>query len=222
MSQSIAVPRARCTHATDEAVTCHCPLFNAPSSLSQDQLICVDCGHGVHAHVDYESKVVYHNPTTHCVAFAQKAYKSQACTCTIQLFDHEPIVNAYRSISVPHSPVPPTNSLNNIPPSNANAAGLSSGNAIFAITSTPIPSINIDSYSPGDINSMLHAPVPVTFQSNSVLHFSQDDAYAFVSDQQSDGASLVTGFPIVHHAPEGYYDYQGHSFEMHGAPSAGA
>ncbi|KAK0433491.1 uncharacterized protein EV420DRAFT_1599876 [Desarmillaria tabescens] len=221
MSQPIVAPRARCTHVTDGAVTCYYPRFNPPSSPSQDQISCVDCGHGVHAHVDYESKVVYHNPTTHCAAFAQKAYKSHACTCTVQLFDHEAIVNAYRSISVPRSPVPPTNSLDSITPSNANVAGLSSGTATFAIASTSIPSVNPNSYTPGDINSTLLAPIPVTFQSNSVLHFSQNDAYAFVSDQQSDGASLVTGSP-VHHAPMGYYDYQGHSFGMDGAPSAGA
>ncbi|KAK0445561.1 hypothetical protein EV421DRAFT_330760 [Armillaria borealis] len=220
MSRPIS-PRARCTDVMDGTVTCHCPWFNASSLPSLDQLICV-CGHGIHAHVDYESKVVFHNPTTHCAAYAQKAHKSQACTCTVQLFDHEPTVNAYRSIALAHNPVLIASSLS-VTPSNADmTVGPSGDTGILAITSTPIPSINVNPS--GDPNSMLFAPAPIPFHSSSVLHLSQSDAYASVYHQQSDDASLIhdlAGSPAVHHAPESYYDYQGHSFGMDGAPSTG-
>ncbi len=89
MSLTRLPPRARCIQITDRNVTCQCPWFNAPSvpsldhvgslsirplhlTLQSSQFSCVDCGHGIHAHVDYESKVVFHNPTTHCAAYAQK------------------------------------------------------------------------------------------------------------------------------------------------------
>ncbi|KAK0240634.1 hypothetical protein EDD85DRAFT_950479 [Armillaria nabsnona] len=237
MSLTLLPPRARCIQVTDRNVTCQCPWFNAPSAPSLDhvgslsirplhltlqssQFSCVDCGHGIHAHVDYESKVVFHNPTTHCAAYAQEAHKSQACTCTVQLIDHEPTVNAYRSISLSHSPSLIASSLNSVTPSNANVSGPSGDIDTLAITSTPTPSINTIPSS--DPNSMLFAPIPVPFHSNSVFHFSQSDAYTFVSHQQSDDASLVrdlVGGPSVHHAPGSYYDYQGHSFGTDGAPS---
>ncbi|KAK0445547.1 hypothetical protein EV421DRAFT_1902488 [Armillaria borealis] len=235
MSSALLPPRARCIQVIDGNVTCQCPWFNAPSlpildqvdsmsmrpvhsTLKSSQLSCVDCGHGIHAHVDYESKVVFHNPTTHCAAYAQKAHKSQACTCTVQLIDHEPTVNAYRSMALSLIARSPSS----VTPSNANVSGPSGDTSTLAITSTLIPSINTIPSS--DPNPMLYAPVPVPFHSNSVLHFSQSDAYAFVAHQQSDDASLVqdlAGGSAVHHATEGYYDYQGHSFETDGAPSAG-
>ncbi|PBK77632.1 hypothetical protein ARMSODRAFT_946473 [Armillaria solidipes] len=218
MSVTVLPPRARCIHITDGIVPCHCPWFNAPSLtlLDHDQLSCVECGHGIHAHVDYESKVVYYNPATHCAAFAQKTHKSQACTCSVQIFDHEPIVNVYyRSIALPHSPAPFASSLNSLPSSTANSAF---DDATLAITLTPIPSTTSS-----DPISMLFAPVPAPFHSNSISRFSQSDAYAFVSHQQSD-TSLdhnLAGGPAVHHAPEGYYDYQSHSIGFNGAPSTG-
>ncbi|KAK0240651.1 hypothetical protein EDD85DRAFT_496653 [Armillaria nabsnona] len=222
MSPTISPPRARCTDVIDGTVTCHCPWFNAPSLPSLDQFNCV-CGHGIHAHVDYESKVVFHNPTTHCAAYAQKAHKSHACTCTVQLIDHEPIVNAYRSIALFHSPALIASSLNTITPSNADMIGPSSDTGTFAVTSTPIHSFNVNPSM--DTNSMLFAPVPAPSHSNSVLRFSQSEAYASVYHQQSAEASLVhdlAGSPAVHHAPEGYYVHQGHSFGINGAPSTGS
>ncbi|KAK0240615.1 hypothetical protein EDD85DRAFT_495836 [Armillaria nabsnona] len=188
MSQTILPRRGRCIQMTDgTSIACHCPWFNAPSLPLLDQLSCIECGHGVHAYVDYESKVVFHNPTTHCAAYAQRTHQSQACSCTVQLFDHEPTVNAFRSIALSHSPALLTSSLT---PSNANTSG---------------------------------AIVP--FHSSSILRFSQSGAYALVPHQQSDEASLVhdlAGTTTIHHAPEGYYDHQGHSFEMDGTPSTGA
>ncbi|PBK77638.1 hypothetical protein ARMSODRAFT_501 [Armillaria solidipes] len=222
MSLTLLPPRARCIQVTDGNVTCQCPWFDAPSWPSLDQLSCVDCGHGIHAHVDYESKVVFHNPTTHCAAYAQKAHKSQACTCTVQLIDHEPIVNPSRPIALSHSPAFIASDLNSATPSNANITGPSGDTGILALTSTPIPSINANPSS--GPNSMLFAPTPVPFYSNSVLNFSQSNAYASVYHQQSDDASLVldlAGGSAIDHAPEGYYDYQGHTFGMNGAPSTG-
>ncbi|PBK96352.1 hypothetical protein ARMGADRAFT_692755 [Armillaria gallica] len=64
--------RARCVHVTDVTVVCPRPWFNIPSLPSLEHLSCVDCGHGIHAHVDFKSKVVFHNPTTHCAAYAQR------------------------------------------------------------------------------------------------------------------------------------------------------
>ncbi|SJL04555.1 uncharacterized protein ARMOST_07922 [Armillaria ostoyae] len=215
MSLTVLPPRARCIHITDGIVPCHCPWFNAPT-LPLLELSCVECGHGVHAHVDYESKVVFHNPATQCAAYAQKAHKSQACTCAVQLFDHEPIVNAYRSIALPHSPAPLASSLNSLPSFTANRAF---GDATLAITPTPVPSVT-----PSDPNSTLFASATVPFHSNSISRFSQSDAYAIVSHQQSDDASMVhdlTGALAIHHASEGYYDYQGHSTRINGAPYIG-
>ncbi|SJL04560.1 uncharacterized protein ARMOST_07927 [Armillaria ostoyae] len=222
MSPTVFPRRARCIQVTDGTVACPCPWFDAPSLPSLDQLSCIDCGHGIHTHVDYESKVVYHNPSTHCAAYAQEAHNSQACTCTVQLIDHEPTVNVYRSIALSHSPALIASSSNSVAPSNDNITGPSGNTGTLAITLTPTPSINVNPSS--GPNSVLFTPVPVTFHSNSILHFSQSDAYTSVYQQQSDDASLVhdlAGGPAVHHAPEDYYDYQGHSSEMDGAPSAG-
>ncbi|KAK0445544.1 hypothetical protein EV421DRAFT_1936605 [Armillaria borealis] len=195
--------------------------FVALIGSASSQLSCVDCGHGIHTHVDYESKVVYHNPSTHCAAYAQEAHNSQACTCTVQLIDHEPTVNAYRSIALSHSPAFIVSSPNSIAPSNDNITGPSGNTGTLVITLTPTPSIDVNPSS--GPNSVLFTPVPITFHSNSVLHFSQSDVYTSVYQQQSDDASLVhdlAGGPAVHHAPEDYYDYQGHLSKMDGAPSA--
>ncbi|KAK0240618.1 hypothetical protein EDD85DRAFT_950465 [Armillaria nabsnona] len=96
MSQTILPHRGWCIQMTDgTSIACHCPWFNAPSLPLSDQLSCVECRHGVHAYGDYESKIVFHNPTTHCAAYAQRTHQSQACSCTVQLFDPEPTVNAF-------------------------------------------------------------------------------------------------------------------------------
>ncbi len=95
MSLTVLPPRARCIHITDGVVPCHCPWFSAPlvpllevNPLSIppthlitrfSQLSCVECGHGIHTHVDYESKVVFHNPATHCAAYAQKVFIVTLC-----------------------------------------------------------------------------------------------------------------------------------------------
>ncbi|SJL04554.1 uncharacterized protein ARMOST_07921 [Armillaria ostoyae] len=184
MSQTFLPRRGRCIQITDGTfVTVHGSTHVTPGKFFQ--LSCVECGHGVHAHVDYESKVVFHNPTTHCAAYAQMTHQSQACSCTVQFFDHEPIVNAFCSIALSHNPALFT-------------SGFTLSNADTSRATVP-------------------------FQSNGILRFSQSDAYALVSHQQLDGAPLVHDFaggPTVYHEPEGYYDHQGHSFDMDGAPSA--
>ncbi|PBK77639.1 hypothetical protein ARMSODRAFT_946481 [Armillaria solidipes] len=108
------------------------------------------------------------------------------------------------------------NSLNSLPSFTANRA---SGDATLAITPAPIPST-----ASSDPNFMFFASATVPFHSNSTSRFSQNDVYAFVSHQQSDDASVVhnlAGGPAVHHAPEGYYDYQGHLIGFNGAPYMG-
>ncbi|KAK0228100.1 hypothetical protein IW262DRAFT_577250 [Armillaria fumosa] len=218
MALTVLPRRARCIHISDGIVPCRCPWFHAPT-LPVLELNCVECGHDIHAHVDYESKVVFHNPDTHCAAYAQKAHKSQACTCSVQLFDHEPIVNVYyRSIALPHSLAPVLDSINSLPFATANRA---SGDATLAITSTLIPSAT----SSGP-DSTFFASTTVPSHSNSIPRFSQSDAYAFVSHsrQQLDDASMVhdlTDALAVHRASEGYYDYQGHSTGVNGASYIG-
>ncbi|KAK0483166.1 hypothetical protein IW261DRAFT_1461871 [Armillaria novae-zelandiae] len=210
-------PRARCIHITGGIVPCRCPWFNAPT-LPLLELNCVECGHGIHAHADYESKVVFHNPDTHCAAYAQKAHKSQACTCSIQLFDHEPIVNVYyRSITLPHGLAPFLNSLNSLPSVTANRASADATLA-FGVNSTLIPSS-----ASSDLDPMFFASATVPSHPNIISRFSQSDAYAFVSHsrQQLDDASVVhdlTGAPAVHRASEGYHGYQSHSTGVNGAP----
>ncbi len=102
---------------------------------------------------------------------------------------------------------PFASSLNSLPSSTANSAF---DDATLAIALMPIPS------STSDPISMLFAPVPVPFHSNSISPLSQSDAYTFVSHQQLDASlSDFAGGPTVHHAPEG------HPIELNGAPSTG-
>ncbi len=125
-------------------------------------------------------------------------------------------MNAYRSIALPHGPAPLTSNLNSLPSFTANRA---TGDATLAISPAPIPSTTS-----GDPNTMLFASATVPFHSSGISRFSQSDAYAFVSHQQSDDASVVhdlAGALGVHHASEGFYDYQGRSTGINGAPYIG-
>ncbi|KAK0228099.1 hypothetical protein IW262DRAFT_1348890 [Armillaria fumosa] len=210
MSLTVQPHRARCIQVTDGTAVRPCPWFNAPLLPSSDQFSCVDCGHGIHAHVDYNSKIVHHRPTNHCAAYAQKTHKSQACTCAVQLFDHEPIVNVYCSLALSHSPALIASSLDSITPFNASMTGPSgdTGTHEVTLTSIPIPSVNVSPSSAP--NCMLFAPDPVFSHSDGVTGFYQSDAYTFVYHQQSDNTSSVhdlAGGPTVHHALEDYYDY---------------
>ncbi|KAK0434947.1 hypothetical protein EV421DRAFT_1740583 [Armillaria borealis] len=73
--------------------------------MSMSMSICGQCGHGIHAHVDYVSMVVNHYHPTQCAAYVQKAGYSplrmtplvQRCTCEAQLCDHVAANNTYRS-----------------------------------------------------------------------------------------------------------------------------
>ncbi|KAK0433120.1 uncharacterized protein EV420DRAFT_1654975 [Desarmillaria tabescens] len=96
---SFTAIRGQCTEHTDN-VFCLCLRFTPhrdPSHwLTLDQSRCM-CGHGIHAHADYVSLIVHNCRPTHCVAYVQKTPKTQECTCSALLFDHVPVVNAYRS-----------------------------------------------------------------------------------------------------------------------------
>ncbi|PBK80424.1 hypothetical protein ARMGADRAFT_1171906 [Armillaria gallica] len=94
MSSAVFPSRGQCTQVTDNVHRCQCPSFASPLL---DPYICVNCGHGIHAHGDYVSMVVNHYPTTQCAAYVQKTPLAQRCTCEAQLCDHLPIDNLYRS-----------------------------------------------------------------------------------------------------------------------------
>ncbi|KAK0435430.1 uncharacterized protein EV420DRAFT_1770602 [Desarmillaria tabescens] len=93
MSSVVLPSRERCIHITDNTQQCQCPWF---VSLPLDPYICGQCGHGIHAHVDYVSMVVNHHPPAQCAAYVQKTPLAQRCTCEAQLCDHIVADNAYR------------------------------------------------------------------------------------------------------------------------------
>ncbi|KAK0197582.1 hypothetical protein F5146DRAFT_1130435 [Armillaria mellea] len=159
MSLTVQPHRAQCIQVTDGTLICPCPWFNAPLLPSLDQLFsCVNCGHGIHAHVDYDSKIVHHRPANYCATYVQKV-----CTCTVQLFDHEAIVNVYRSLALSHSPAFIPSSLDSVTSLNANIARPSSDTSALEVTLTltPIPSINTTPSSAS--NSMLFPLIPFPF-----------------------------------------------------------
>ncbi|KAK0434952.1 hypothetical protein EV421DRAFT_1272148 [Armillaria borealis] len=94
MSSAVFPSRGQCTQVTDNVHQCQCPSFASPLL---DPYICVNCGHGIHAHADYVSMVVHHYPPTQCAAYVQKTPLAQRCTCEAQLCDHLPTNNSYRS-----------------------------------------------------------------------------------------------------------------------------
>ncbi|PBK80440.1 hypothetical protein ARMGADRAFT_78141 [Armillaria gallica] len=94
MSLAVFPSRGQCTQVTDNVQRCQCPSF---ASRLLDPYICVNCGHGIHAHADYVSMVVNHHPPTKCAAYVQKTPLTQCCTCEIWLCDHLPTNNLYRS-----------------------------------------------------------------------------------------------------------------------------
>ncbi|PBK80434.1 hypothetical protein ARMGADRAFT_1092225 [Armillaria gallica] len=65
MSSAVFPSRGPCTQVIDNIQRCQCPSFASPLL---DPYICVNCGHGIHAHADYVSMVVYHHPPTQCAA----------------------------------------------------------------------------------------------------------------------------------------------------------
>ncbi|KAG7452809.1 uncharacterized protein BT62DRAFT_1070528 [Guyanagaster necrorhizus] len=143
MPRQILPPRARCVQITEGTVTCQCPWFNSPT-LPLDQLICVACGHGIHTHVDYESKVIYHNPTTQLWHMPKRRINRRLVPAPFNFSTMNPSPDPFASS--------PTDSQT---PSNANP-----------------------SKSSGDTGTLTAVPVP--FQSNSVPHFSQNEADTFV------------------------------------------
>ncbi|SJL04592.1 uncharacterized protein ARMOST_07960 [Armillaria ostoyae] len=94
MSSAVFPSRGQCTQVTNHTQRCQCPSFASPLL---DPYICVNCGHGIHAHADYVSMVVNHYPPTQCAAYVQKTPLAQRCTCEAQLCDHISIDNLYRS-----------------------------------------------------------------------------------------------------------------------------
>ncbi|KAK0225239.1 hypothetical protein EDD85DRAFT_857032 [Armillaria nabsnona] len=94
MPSAVFPSRGQCTQVIDNIQRCQCPSFTSPLL---DPYICINCGHGIHAHADYVSMVVHHYPPTQCAAYVQKTPLTQCCTCEIWLCDHLPINNSYRS-----------------------------------------------------------------------------------------------------------------------------
>ncbi|KAK0210323.1 hypothetical protein DFS33DRAFT_1292345 [Desarmillaria ectypa] len=98
----IKVPyRARCLEVADGSNPCQCQWFISPPSLVANKFACSKCGHGIHAHADYVSKIVHHCSPTHCVAYVQETPRTQACTCTAMLVHHRPMQNPYRLPEAP-------------------------------------------------------------------------------------------------------------------------
>ncbi len=79
--------RARCLEG-DGSKPCQCLWFMSPPSsaankvtfhrivlfcvLTYLQFACSKCGHGIHSHVDYVSKIVHHCSASHCAAYVQE------------------------------------------------------------------------------------------------------------------------------------------------------
>ncbi|KAK0458404.1 uncharacterized protein EV420DRAFT_1542077, partial [Desarmillaria tabescens] len=87
--------RARCLEA-DGSNPCQCQWFTSPPSLAASKFTCTGCGHGIHSHADYVSKMVHFCSPTHCAAYVQETPRTQACTCTAMLVSHRPMQNPYR------------------------------------------------------------------------------------------------------------------------------
>ncbi|KAK0228069.1 hypothetical protein IW262DRAFT_1348807 [Armillaria fumosa] len=87
--------RARCLEA-DETKLCQCLWFMSPPSSAANQFACSKCGHAIHSHVDYVSKIVHHCSASHCAAYVQESPRTQACTCAAMLISHRPMQNPYR------------------------------------------------------------------------------------------------------------------------------
>ncbi|KAK0183923.1 hypothetical protein F5146DRAFT_1077070 [Armillaria mellea] len=86
--------RARCLEADSEP--CQCRWFVSPPSSAENKFACSKCGHGIHSHVDYVSKIVHHCSTSHCAAYCQESPRTQVCTCAALLINHRPMQNIYR------------------------------------------------------------------------------------------------------------------------------
>ncbi|KAK0502769.1 hypothetical protein EDD18DRAFT_1421008 [Armillaria luteobubalina] len=87
--------RARCLEA-DESKPCQCRWFMSPPSSAANEFACSKCGHAIHSHVDYVSKIVHHCSASHCAAYVQESPRTQACTCAAMLISHRPMQNPYR------------------------------------------------------------------------------------------------------------------------------
>ncbi|PBK96278.1 hypothetical protein ARMGADRAFT_1009935, partial [Armillaria gallica] len=96
MSSIILPSRGRCIQIADDSHPCQCLWYFPPESPLLDQDICGLCGHGIHAHADYVSRVVNHYPTNQCAAYAQKTRLTQRCTCEAQFCEHIATDNSYR------------------------------------------------------------------------------------------------------------------------------
>ncbi|KAK0225246.1 hypothetical protein EDD85DRAFT_225950 [Armillaria nabsnona] len=68
----------------------------SPPSSEANKFACSKCGHGIHSHVDYVSKIVHHCSASHCAAYVQESPRTQACTCAAMLISHRPMQNPYR------------------------------------------------------------------------------------------------------------------------------
>ncbi|PBK80413.1 hypothetical protein ARMGADRAFT_1068992 [Armillaria gallica] len=101
MPSTVSPSRGQCIQITDNVQHCQCLFFFSPASPLLDQNICGLCGHSIHTHVDYVSVVVHHCFATNCAAYVQKTPRTQGCTCSASLIDHEPVVNMYRSPATP-------------------------------------------------------------------------------------------------------------------------
>ncbi|PBK64427.1 hypothetical protein ARMSODRAFT_961938 [Armillaria solidipes] len=158
MSTAALPSRGQCIQVTDNH--CQCPWF---ASTLLDQHVCGQCGHGIHAHVDYVSTIVNYYPANQCAAYVQRTPLTQRCTCEAWLCDHVATNNPYR-IAEPWKVLDyfPDN---NVPSSNVNAIGFSNStiNDPYTSSSMSLSSAGSDAViqSSHNANLMLTARAPV-------------------------------------------------------------
>ncbi|KAK0183922.1 hypothetical protein F5146DRAFT_1077069 [Armillaria mellea] len=163
----------QCIQVTDNY--CQCPWF-VPTLL--DQHLCGQCGHGIHAHVDYISTIVNYYPPNQCAAYVQKTPLAQRCTCEAQLCDHVSTDNPYRMAE-------PWRVLDYFldPSSNVNAFGLSNGTVSSPYTpgSMSFPSIDSDAVTQASHDVNLMSTDTATVFSPSPRHASSSSSGAETS-----------------------------------------
>ncbi|KAK0244013.1 hypothetical protein EDD85DRAFT_183532 [Armillaria nabsnona] len=181
MSSAALPSRGQCTRVTDNIQHCQCPWF-VLNFLDQPEWHVCQCGHGMHAHADYVSTVVHRCVATNCVAFIQKTARTQGCTCSASLIDHNPVMNMYRSPATLPYGVDVDNGINTF---NGNMT-----NIPFLPTSTHSPYTNDSpSYSYGNATP---TPQPATqtsiTQVDAESHLEAENSY--IAQYQNDGLDV--------------------------------
>ncbi|PBK97435.1 hypothetical protein ARMGADRAFT_1009449 [Armillaria gallica] len=140
----------------------------------------------MHAHADYVSTVVHRCVATNCVAFVQKTPRTQGCTCSASLIDHNPVMNMYRSPATLPYGVDVDNGL----PSGINTFNGNMTNIPFPPTSSHSPSTNDSpSYSYGNATPTLQPATQTGItQVDAQSHLEAENSY--ISQYQNDSLGV--------------------------------